>query len=104
MLLKGGYMNKESPEYERVREEIAKWLHNHTVKVRQESKPWLEKAAWEDLPKEYRIDIQKGWRERADEILSIKGIEIQADSQEPPTRYSADVEQMLKVGFVKVIQ
>ena len=59
-------------EEERAREEIAKWLHAHTVKIRQESIPWLGKTAWEDLPKDTRLDTQKSWREKADEVLAIK--------------------------------
>ena len=88
-------------EYEQVREEIAKWLHDHTVKIRQESIPWLEKTAWEDLPKDTRLDTQKAWRDKADEILSLDGIEIKADAQslpEDPFDYASECRESTAYG------
>jgi hypothetical protein len=103
-----------------LRENIAKWLHSHTVKVRRERMNWLEETPWEDLTKEYRIDIQKGWRERADEIIaiikeanyvrladdqSLPELDITTDaSPQPCNKICHEVEQenMLKEGFKRV--
>lgn len=108
-----GYPMRKTMEEERVKEEIAKWLHSHTVKVRQESRPWLEKTPWEDLPKDTRLDTQKSWRDIASQILAIKGIRIEADDQGLPLagpfslREAENVRSarqgMLKAGFVKCL-
>ena len=85
-------------EYKRVREEIAQKLHSDFGATCGYS--GTEGYTWKRIPQNER----DRWLEEADQILSLKGIEIRADSQEPFTKgYSADVEQMLKVGFVKVI-
>ena len=88
-------------EYERKREEIAKmiWYWNHTV------------ISWE-MAWDWGKDAH---RERADQILSLDGIEIRADDQSLPDNlawhkedrefeaYCAGHNDMLGVGFVKVI-
>ena len=109
-------------EYERVREQLARWLHSYVIQIRQESASWLEKLPFEDLSP----DTQERWLKKADDILSIDGIEIKSDDQETPespyhyyskhTRthqeernsycdigYSRAVDDMLKAGFIRVV-
>ena len=72
---------------EEIREEIATWLHDYTTEDRRKLLKFMDKSDWEDLPKEWRIDIQESWREKADEFIkSIKGLRIEADNQDLPDR------------------
>ena len=87
-------MNKESPEYKRVRDEVVVLVRGEAGDIAY----GYSEVTQADFTNSFLLPL-------AQKILSIKGIEIQADLQEPPTKgYSADVEQMLKAGFVKVIQ
>jgi len=70
----------ETMEYERVREEIAKWLHSYIVKERKEHISWLEIMQWEELSQ----DTRQRWCERANEILSIDGVRVEAKDQSLP--------------------
>ena len=95
-------MNKSTPEYIRVREEIAKQLYD-----------------WNNLTKSYDC-VEFGhinsnpeyWRENADSILLIKGIAIVADDQSLPTLddtldsfpQSEMRDRMIKVNFKKVVE
>ena len=103
---------------EEIREEIATWLHDYTTEDRRKLLKFMDKSDWEDLPKEWRIDIQESWREKADEFIkSIKGLRIEADNQDLPENpydlYINDLrsakyhswkdcqQDMLKEGWVK---
>jgi len=81
---------------ERIREEIAKmiWYWHHTVNNWEMAWDWVKDAH----------------REKADQILSIKGIRIEADNQDLPEwcRVSIDspsrcVQKMQGANFVRVI-
>jgi hypothetical protein len=80
-------MNKQSPEYIRVREEFAKKLAS------------FDNWNWEGLDKETvrfnQGNTQQTYLGRADSILEIKGIAVLADEQELPHFF---------VGFVKVVK
>jgi len=110
-------------EYERVREQMARWLHSYVIQIRQESASWLEKLPFEDLSP----DIQERWLKKADGILSLDGIEIKSDDQSLPENpyyfdanapfaymentdedyaklhtYTEAQQDMLKAGFVRI--
>jgi hypothetical protein len=100
-------MNKQSPEYIRVREEIAKKLYEQDGFIVE----WYWKTS----------NYQEIYLKRADYILEIKGIAVLADDQKPPNNFvdtydSAEMdgirqgsydrgqEDMLNAGFVKVVK
>ena len=121
-------------EEERVREQLAEWLHSWVIKDRKNQMPWLEEMPWYTL----EPDTQERWREKADEILAIKlgnrtlkewielydkgKLRIEADDQSLPHielfRGKASMskiasmlgkgqeicEQLRKGGFVKVLK
>ena len=87
MIARESMTNKQSPEYIRVREEIAKELFHQTYQFTLESEVTKNKKnrvwafhSWDEMGKGNR----EAWRKFADPILSIKGIAIEADDQELP--------------------
>ena len=96
-------MNKSTPEYKRVREEIAKKLCNE-----------LDHEYW------YKSDkiSKETYRKNADSILEIKGIGIIADNQDLPQAkfykdwggesgkagYKFAQSEMLKANFKKLVE
>ena len=100
----------DKQELKQAREEIAKWLHSYTVGVRQQYINSLQQLLREELSP----DTQERWREKADQILAIKGIRIEAEDQSRPQAegfgydehwegYDLCEELMRKAGFVKVL-
>jgi hypothetical protein len=90
-------------EIERVREEIADIINKVLFFGREVSDEWIGNQKSQDMPFN---------RERADQILSIHGIEIRADGQRlPDSTYYANEgsyrqaqQDMLKANFVKVVK
>jgi hypothetical protein len=107
-------MNKSTPEYIRVRTEIAKKLFEQTYQFTLESEVTKNKmqrvwafSSWNEM-KEGNKDA---WRKFADSILEIEGIAILADDQslpEPcfcPADYCNKQQvEMLKSNFKKVVE
>ena len=58
----------DKQELKQAREDIAKWLHSYTVGVRQQYINSLQQLLWEELSP----NTQEGWREEANQILTIK--------------------------------
>ena len=93
-------MNTQSPEYKRVREEIAKELCMQSSLV-SDLTEYQKCAYWEGIHETWR----KKYRKRADSILTIKGIVILADNQSAPTEIVScgyNCEDLLK-DFRKVV-
>jgi hypothetical protein len=91
-------VNKSSPEYIRVREEIAQFLH----KIEREAYPSAElPVIFENLSKEMQADFYS----EVDSILSIKGIAILSDNQTLPNFDSTSAQSdMLNANFKKVVE
>jgi hypothetical protein len=98
-------MNKSTPEYIRVREEIAQWLSMRFVYGRDNEFNPLNFGGLNE-------NEQKQALRDADSILAIKGIAILADKQQLPEHYDgiytgyeeAVQRDMLKVNFKKVVE
>ena len=96
---------------EEIREEIAIRLHTRersVVRITCEKSPL--NVSWGDLSEAWQEQFRKG----ADQILSIKGLRIEADNQDLPCNaylrseqriqhrvYSESQQDMLKEGWVK---
>ena len=108
-------MNKQSPEYLRVREEIAKELFHQTYQFTLDSEVTKNKMnriwafhSWDEMGE----GNKDAWRKFADPILAIKGIAILADKQQLPEHYDgiytgyeeAVQRDMLKYNFKKVVE
>jgi hypothetical protein len=98
-------MNKSSPEYIRVREEVLKKLYE--IAINPDARQFFPYDKYKDA-----------WLEKADSILEIKGLAILCDDQELPhffvasngkgfSAYELDTnttKEILNAGFVKVVK
>jgi hypothetical protein len=94
-------MNKQSPEYIRVREEIAKKLTLDGMKL-----PRGE--TWESWCKDFPATTDHNYQ-IADSLLEIKGIGIIADNQDKPINhwgndYGIAQHDMEVVGFKRLVE
>ena len=93
-------------EEERVKEEIANLIGKVLFFGREVSDEWIHSQKLDGMPFN---------KERADQILSIKGIRIESENQELPEIDTEDLQHltyiaeeaqqdMLKAGFVKCLK
>ena len=106
-------MNKQTPEYIRVREEIAMIIHKEEYELYPNHVEINNK--WETLDK----DVKKDFLHEADSILEIKELAIIDDNQDLPSEpefykdwggdsgrdgYRKSQKDMLKSNFKKVVE